>query len=782
MIACFRVILISLLVSTVALAQNATISASGSMLKQYSTQTQTWQPISQPSILVAGDTLTADSNGVGTLNIGTSTTLLLKGSTRIGILQSSSNAVTLSLLSGQILLKRVTPHDSIATVIVSGGCAFSPKGTKAAIRYLKTSEVSVAVIEGAMQLESPRGEMILVPAGSFASFDPMVAGLKQGALSEKAITALTEWAEPAVITQSQQTTPSSAPVSAPTQAPVSQPPLAVETKPAPIAPQAVPPAPAPSMPPKQLEKTSAIASDASKSDKPSQTSISQTNKPNTPEPKKPESSQKPADAGKEKPTYEFGVSSVTVDNEQWTRIAFGVDIPLWKFGVFVDAELFINGEGKFSDKGWRFDKDNWQEGVFRKIRYIRFGHEQEPLFIKFGGLSNVTLGYGFVVDRFTNMLHYPDKKLPGLQVYLNDLSPIGLTLQTMIADVGEFKDKGGIVAGRIAFVPLKATSAPLLNKLSIGATYATDLNQFTAAKKWHYAGNLRDKNTNNLTDWDFALRSTDSATIRNLSNKILDPDTAAIFDSIGTPYSKIDTTYRDSVDSYGVIGFDAGIPLIKAEKIGLDIYGQMGLSYDSDTRDTGLAGGWGFGAPGVALRVGPIMASVEYRHIVGRFMPGYFGTYYYDERVTRYPSPVTKSQNLDSVNLNGIFGSLSVNIANVVNLYGAYQYLIGDNDMLDHRAEANLGISDKLLEKVPKIRKVEGYFSKTNIWRNLDPISGERDKVFDPTPSMYYGYRLGFELTPGAMLIWDSRYGYKYNSSNKLVSNNNVSIQTVITF
>ena len=51
------------------------------------------------------------------------------------------------------------------------------------------------------------------------------------------------------------------------------------------------------------------------------------------------------------------------------------------------------------------------------------------------GLSNVTLGYGFIVDRFTNMLHYPDQKLLGMQFYLNDLSPAGITLQLMGADL-----------------------------------------------------------------------------------------------------------------------------------------------------------------------------------------------------------------------------------------------------------------------------------------------------------------------------------------------------------
>ena len=98
-------------------------------------------------------------------------------------------------------------------------------------------------------------------------------------------------------------------------------------------------------------------------------------------------------------------------------------------------------------------EDDWVEALTRKIRYIRFGYEQDPLFIKFGGLSNVTLGYGFLFDRFTNMLHYPDQKLLGLQFYLNDIGPIGVTLQTVLADFKDFRNDGGIFGARLAFTP-----------------------------------------------------------------------------------------------------------------------------------------------------------------------------------------------------------------------------------------------------------------------------------------------------------------------------------------
>jgi hypothetical protein len=490
---------------------------------------------------------------------------------------------------------------------------------------------------------------------------------------------------------------------------------------------------------------------------------------------------KPAGGG-DKPKWEISAGSVTVDDAQWTRLALGVDVPIWKFGVFFDLEFFIDKNGKFSDKGWKFTKDTWVESVTRKIRYLRFGHENEPVFAKIGGLENVTLGYGFVMDRFTNMLHYPDEKLLGVQFYLNDISPIGITIQTVTPNLMEFNDKGGIVAVRAGLKPLKMTDIPLLKGLGIAGTYALDRNQFAPAMKWANLTNLRDKNSNGLEDWDWAIRvgGWDSTSIINHSPPRQRADSAT-FDSLGTHYAPIDTTYRDSVRSFAVAGADISLPIITSSFLNLDIYGQTAFRTDKIT-------GWGFGAPGAKLTVGPFWAQAEYRHIVGFFRPGYFGPYYLDERVTRYPSPAAKSESLDSVNLNGVFGALGLNIANALVIGGNYQLLYGSDTNaygeknMDQRFEATANLGDMIVQKIPKLSKLEGYFAKNNIQRSYSPITGKHDGFFDKTPEMYYGYRLGIKISEGAALIWDARYGWKYDKNNKLVPNNNVIIQTAVTF
>lgn len=218
---------------------------------------------------------------------------------------------------------------------------------------------------------------------------------------------------------------------------------------------------------------------------------------------------------------------------------------------------------------------------------------------------------------------------------------------------------------------------------------------------------------------------------------------------------------------FSLVGADIGIPLIRSSLVNLDLYGQTGIRTDD-------VQGWGIGAPGLALKVWQLWANIEYRRVQGRFTPGYFGTYYLDERILRTPEISTKAERIPSDTLNGIYGRLGFNIANVLIIDGAYQYLIGNRDK-DQRFEATASLGDIILQKIPKINKAEAYYYKTD-------IGNFNDAFFEKTELMYWGYRAGFEISQGATLIWDSRYGYKRDAEGKLVSNNFISVQTAITF
>ena len=148
--------------------------------------------------------------------------------------------------------------------------------------------------------------------------------------------------------------------------------------------------------------------------------------------------------------------------------------------------------------------------------------------------------------------------------------------------------------------------------------------------------------------------------------------------------------------------------------------------------------------------------------------------------MTRDPVVHTKEELLISNTLNGIYGRLGANIAGILILDGSYQHLIGkkkdgEEKTKDRRFEAVAAAGEIITQKIPKISMAEFYYNKSN-------IGYLKDKFFDKTEYMYYGYRIGFDITSGATLIWDSRYGFKRDKNGDLESNNFISVQTAITF
>jgi hypothetical protein len=768
------------------------VKADTGVVLLWQAKTNYWAAIKDSAPVGFNDSLYVDDKYRALLSLGSGCVVLIRGESRLCI-KGADTGVGIYLDQGQIFLKREAPGEVNAITIVTRGCTITPIGTAAAIKLTKVGEPSVAVLRGKIRMESSKGESIVIEPGKFGTYSPDAGTFKQGAIPPEAITGLENWS--GVITEVAAATPfkgdsgtSTNDVGAMQPAPA-QPASAGTTAALPAA--------------KPLEKTASTSETGNQTTTgqgPASVSGSSPVPVGTPG----KSEEKPAvvgetekkepaakETGAQRISWEVSASSVTVGGQQWTRLAVSPDIPIWKFGVGLDLELFLDQNGNFSRKSWEFDKDNLEESLLRKIKYLRFGHENDPLFVKVGGLSNVTLGYGFIVDRFTNMLYYPDQKLVGVQFYLNNLSPLGITLQTMTPDVQEFQNNGGIVAARLALMPLKISAMPLLKNLSIGGTYAIDLNEFAPARDWSYGGKIWDKNGNGKVDWDYAYQQAHNAFDSSVVRRDIQ---LGLVDTSTTKYLGIDTTYRDTVRRYALLGVDAGLPLISTSLLGLEIYGQAGAVADSNL--FGHQTGWGFGAPGARLTIGPLMAQVEYRHIRGRFSPEFFGPYYLDERLQRNPQPpgpMVKSDSLGNNNLDGIFGKLGFNVVNLVMIDGSYQYMAGTNDALDQRFEARGGLGDAILKRIPKINKAEFYFYKTDINRTVVVYTNKGkpyllngkviyDDFLEMTPTLYWGYRVGFEVTKGASIIWDTRYGYKWNEAYRLVPNNQMTIQTAVTF
>jgi hypothetical protein len=440
--------------------------------------------ISSTGMLAPKDIISLGDGQQVSITLEKNAVALLKGPASCK-LSENGNELTMLLDDGQLLLNRKQPYELSGFSIVAKGVSFVPMGTCVAIKTAPSTQPTAAVIEGKVRMQSPSGEAVVVDQGKFGNIGSD-GRLATGALSSRAVESLNEWlaqapplaaVEKGTAPSTQQVPgvtsaalPAPEPVVAPSAGtlPAQQPATPVVVA---MASQTPPAAPTSAQKPSAanvLSQQTITSNDASASLASTEAKTSDDAKDATkesPTARKVDKTPAPPTS----PKWEISAGTATINNEQWTRLALGVDVPIWKFGIFFDVELFIDNDGKISDKGWNFE-DDWLDALSRKIRYVRFGQEGEPLFIKVGGLSSVTMGYGFVVDRFTNMLHYPDQKQLGLQFELNNISPIGVTLQTLVADFKEFDNDGGVAAARLAIRPLKMTGIPIISGIAIGGT------------------------------------------------------------------------------------------------------------------------------------------------------------------------------------------------------------------------------------------------------------------------------------------------------------------------
>ncbi len=729
-----------------------------------------WAVFDTTSVIESGDILTVGKSSETECTLLNSVKLLLKDSCEF-IINANENKCSLVLNKGQMFLHKDSAAVEVVVEIKARGCIFTPIGTAAAVKITKKGDPSVAVLQGTIRMTKPDGASIDVGAGMYSSFN--VAGgtftsVRQ--LPPKAVASLESWtnvklAQPAPKEEAQ--APEESPAVEATPKPqITETPAVAEVEKEPAA--------EPEKEVEEKETADQVQPPLAGGEK-KQGEETAKKEEKEADKEKPEKEKRDPD----KPQWEISAAMVTVDNEQWTRIAVGVDVPIWRFGVFFDLELFLDAQGNFSNKGWDFSSGrNTAESLLRKIRYIRFNHPGDPVFIKFGGLDNVSFCYGFVVDRFTNMLNYPGEKLFGLQFDLNDLSPIGLSLQTLIPDFKDFGNDGGILAARLAFKPLKMTDKPIIGGLTIGATVASDLNQYAPARQWDYTlnGDEFDKDEDGIVDGDWLDTWFKTATGDSLSqtDKHILSGQNLYDDSV----QHKDHWAEDSTDPAIILGGDIIIPIISSKLLNLDLYAQTGVMVD-DGNDDQFYKGWGIGAPGIGLKVGPFWSRLEYRHVEDIFEIGYFGTYYLDERIRRTPNVHVKEDSLPSVDLDGVFGMCGFNIKNILILSGSYQRLCGKekSGVLDQRAEGEASLGDVLLERIPKINKVSFFYYQTKIDKK------KKRPFFYQSPYTYWGYRLGCEVVAGASIIWETRYGWKWNSDgNKLVDDKTMTIQAALIF
>ncbi|HHE54721.1 MAG TPA: hypothetical protein ENL21_02985 [Caldithrix abyssi] len=170
--------------------------------------------------------------------------------------------------------------------------------------------------------------------------------------------------------------------------------------------------------------------------------------------------------GQEDQSYFNGGFGMTwIDGKAYTTFTLTPELSLGKFGMGLNIELLFN-----NSEGFKFRKTGWDKGAgaLRMIRYLRWGHKNDPIYTRIGTLDGAILGHGFIMGYYTNQANYDYRKI-GLALDI-DFKKFGF--ESVTSNLGNLE----ILGGRFYYRPLSATSIPILKNFEMGATYIGDFN------------------------------------------------------------------------------------------------------------------------------------------------------------------------------------------------------------------------------------------------------------------------------------------------------------------
>jgi hypothetical protein len=166
------------------------------------------------------------------------------------------------------------------------------------------------------------------------------------------------------------------------------------------------------------------------------------------------------------------------------KLGFGLDVPIM-----------------FNTSDWKFRTDEYKSGIgwLRMIRYVRWGvKKRDPFYFKVGELSDSYIGYGMLVNNYSNSISF-DKRKTGAEFDMLFGDVFGVEAMYSDFDFSSFN----LLAVRPYIRPLGKTGIPVLKTLEFGATYVTDhdftqiktdsvnvQNQFIKAGQQAYAGDV----------------------------------------------------------------------------------------------------------------------------------------------------------------------------------------------------------------------------------------------------------------------------------------------------
>ena len=442
--------------------------------------------------------------------------------------------------------------------------------------------------------------------------------------------------------------------------------------------------------------------------------------------------------------------AVTVDGQNYQQVGLRPEISIWKFGICLDIILLFDENGKIRKEDWDEPKD-----YIDKIYYLRFAQKGDPFYFKFGSIDSVSLGYGILMNGYSNTIEYPSYKRQGLDIGFNT-STFGAEMV-----VGDFKElmgnnKAVMMGGRAHVKPF--------SRLTLGGSLVGDFNEYKG---------LHDRDDDGVPDRIDAYPddSRYTSTYDYYERNGADPFTLADLLGLGL-ISKADFDLNKKRSRTGFWAADAGFMVIDTEFFKFDIYAQFAQSLNT--------GGYGITAPGVRLTFGKIAEIYgDYRTQSDEFIFGYYNNTYDLERArfidngTELVVTTKKDKLRAAQELRGYFAGIKLNIFDIVTGTVEYQDMQWGSSQKDRSFKGVVALNTDL---VPMISKAEGFYIQNNV-----------DKLRWKTESTMWGGVLGLGMGNNVdinfmyVITYDDKNGDGRISGDD-ETNTNISVSTTARF
>ena len=483
--------------------------------------------------------------------------------------------------------------------------------------------------------------------------------------------------------------------------------------------------------------------------------------------------------GQSEKNFNGAFGTVTMDGKIWNQLAFRPEYSMGNFGLALDLVFYFDENGNIHKDEWDFsDGNSIKNSLIDKIYYLRYGFPGDPLYGKMGALDQVNLGYGILVDGYSNAIEYPQVRKIGLDFEFTK----GLYFYQGF--VNDFKENIGLFGMR--------TQTTALLSFPVGISFVMDRNQYFGLKDKD--GDGRPDLVDDFPENNSAWLDTDNDGLADSDPNEWDIDGDGITDILNNsiPGWTGDDFVLDSsivrkgeplnlsedADPISAFSIDVGLPVLQKDSFSLIMYAQfakmIGETKSPENPDSNLALGSGLIPLGLRAEMGPVNLVLEYRMIPnGRFEFGFWNRSYEVERATvsqvnNYTTIVTKESKLGyRGKQKGVYFGIQTSLFSLLDGSISYQTLNGDQwnsekSKFINESNQSFMTSINLNKKISKLSRAEIFYQQKNVPNPFE---------FVFTESTIMGYRLGISMGEGLVVNYVFKRMFRDINGNGKIEN-----------